>query len=102
MHQVLLVAIRGDHAAGVLMALPPDEAGDLVAESGVGGNGLVEISEHLLCGIETVIILLACIPVDFLGLGALFPRWALVAVAGINRVINLEALAARGQEVPVE
>ena len=66
--EVFLVAGVVGGVRAVLVALPPDEARDLVALVGILRVAFAEIVEHVVDGGGVVVILLAGIPA-FAGLG---------------------------------
>jgi hypothetical protein len=71
-------------AAGVLVALEPGEAGDLVATALPVWEGLVELREHLLRGIEAIVVLLPRVPGARLRFLALLPGRLGILVAAIK------------------
>jgi len=86
--------------AAVLVALPPDEAGNAIAAALPVRELLVEVAQHLVGRAEAVVVLLAGVPVDGLRLGALFPPRRRILVPGVNIAILLEPLTVRGKIIP--
>ena len=92
--EILLVVGRMHGIPAVLLALPEEEASDLVLFR--PGIVLAKICKRLLCIGVVVVVLLARIPADRLRLGALGPGVRGILVAGIHLVAFFEPLAARG------
>ena len=71
--QVFLIAFGVDGVALILMPLPPDEPGNLVASSLELRELGIEIVKHFVSGLETVVVLLPRVPVDRLRFGPFIP-----------------------------
>ena len=72
----VLFIVRGmDGIKRVLVALPPDEAGDLIALALVAGINLVETGERGLRVGHVIVVLLAGIPLDGFAGFLVEPRW---------------------------
>ena len=64
------------------------------------GKFLVEVIQHLVSGLEAVVVLLAGIPIDGLGSRPFVPGERRLLVAGVDLSLIFKLFAAGGEEVP--
>src|SRR6056297_3195964 len=86
--------------ATILVALPPNEPGDLVSASLPMRELGVKVVQHLVGRAEAIVVLLAGVPVDRLGRRVLFPAGWRVFISGIDITLVLKPFAARWKVIP--
>ena len=89
-----------DRVVAILVALPPEESGDLVLlRTRVIA---VQFGQHSLRIGDIAVVLDAGVPADRLGRFALLPLVRRILVPGIDHAVLFEALGARRQQIPAE
>ena len=99
-NQVLLVPNGMGLDVAVFVALPPGKALDFVPPALPMRKLLVEVIQHLVSGLEAVVVLLAGIPIDGLGSRPFVPGERRLLVAGVDLSLVFKLFAAGGEEVP--